>query len=62
MGRRRFESMHSGSLRVLLMCIKTLANYVVFTPSGVLVSIDYGPVCGTVRVNDESRPIRSLDT
>lgn len=44
------------------MCIKTLANYVVFTPSGVLVSIDYGPVCGTVRVNDESRPIRSLDT
>lgn len=41
MGRRHFEWMYSGSLRVLLMFIKTLANYVVFTPSGVLVSIDY---------------------
>lgn len=35
--------MHSGSLRVLLMCIKTLVD-VMFTPSGVLVSIDDGPV------------------
>lgn len=39
MGRRHFEWMHSGSLRVLLMCIKTLANYAVFTPSWVLVLI-----------------------